>query len=421
MVYISLGSNLGNRINNLRIAAAFLLQRCLHNSTCSIVLETEAILPENAPVEWNKPFLNMIVSGETELSPGELLAALKSIETEMGRPEIYELWSPRIIDLDILLWDKLEINSPDLKIPHPELVNRPFLQHLLALMGVKAWQNVQSTNLFNKSFVLSPQLVGVVNVTHDSFSDGGNFSQTDKAIQQVLKLAADGASIIEIGAQSTRPGAVIAGPDQEYNKLTPVLDNIIQFMQDRTLTISIDTFWPPVIRKILENYPVAWINDVKGEFDDDTLKLIAAKNCKLCLMHSLTIPPTKEMIIPLEKRPIDVIVEWGRANIDRLLTLGFSLDQIILDPGIGFGKSLYQNIEILQKVVEFQKMGVKIMIGHSRKSYLSAFSARLAAHRDIETIAVSCFLAEKVDFLRVHNIEDHMHFLTVYKNFTQTI
>ena len=104
-----------------------------------------------------------------------------------------------------------------------------------------------------------------------------------------------------------------------------------------------------------------------------------------------------------------------------MLTLGFSLDQIILDPGIGFGKSLYQNIEILQKVVEFQKMGVKIMIGHSRKSYLSAFSARLAAHRDIETIAVSCFLAEKVDFLRVHNIEDHMHFLTVYKNFAQKI
>ena len=421
MVYISLGSNLGNRINNLRTAAGFLMQRCLRNSTCSIVLETEAILPENAPIEWNKPFLNMIVSGETELSPGELLAALKSIETEMGRPEIYELWSPRIIDLDILLWDKLEINSPDLKIPHPELVNRPFLQHLLALMRVKAWQNVQSTNLFNKSFVLSPQLVGVVNVTHDSFSDGGNFSQTDKAIQQVLKLAADGASIIEIGAQSTRPGAVIAGPDQEYNKLKPVLDNIIQFMHDRTLTVSVDTFWPTVISKLLKNYPVAWVNDVKGELDDETLKLIAAENCKLCLMHSLTIPPNKEIIIPIEKRPTDVIVEWGKAYVDRLLTLGFSLDQIILDPGIGFGKSIYQNIEILQKVVDLQKLGVKIMIGHSRKSYLGAFSGRTATQRDIETIAVSCFLAEKVDFLRVHNVEDHMHFLTVYKNFAQRI
>ena len=421
MVYISLGSNLGNRINNLRTASAFLIQRCLHNTTCSIVLETEAILPENAPIEWNKPFLNMIVSGETELSPSELLAALKSIETEMGRPEFYELWSPRIIDLDILLWDKLEINSSDLKIPHPELANRPFLHHLLALMGLKAWQNVGFSPSFKKSLVLSPQLVGVVNVTHDSFSDGGNFSQTDKAIQQVLKLAADGASIIEIGAQSTRPGAVIAGPDQEYNKLKPVLDNIVQFMQDRTLTISIDTFWPSVISKLLENYPVAWINDVKGALDDDTLKLIVAKNCKLCLMHSLSIPPTKEVIIPLEKRPIDVIVEWGKAYIDRLLTLGFSLDQIILDPGIGFGKSIYQNIEILQKVVELQKLGVKIMIGHSRKSYLSAFTCRTAVHRDIETIAVSCFLAEKVDFLRVHNIEDHMHFLAVYKNFAQRI
>lgn len=421
MVYISLGSNLGNRINNLRTAAAFLIQSYLRNTTCSIVLETEAILPKNAPIEWNKPFLNMIISGETELSPHELLAALKSIETEMGRPELYELWSPRIIDLDILLWDELEINSPALKIPHPELNNRPFLQHLLALMGVKLSQNLQTTNLFKKSFVLSPQLVGVVNVTHDSFSDGGNFSQTDKAIQQVLKLAADGASIIEIGAQSTRPGAVIAGPDQEYNKLKPVLDNIIQFMHDRTLTISVDTFWPTVISKLLKNYPVAWVNDVKGELDDETLKLIAAENCKLCLMHSLTIPPTKEIIIPIEKRPMDVIVEWGKAYVDRLLALGFSLDQIILDPGIGFGKSTYQNIEILQKIDELQKLGVKIMIGHSRKSYLGAFSGRTAVHRDIETIAVSCFLAEKVDFLRVHNVEDHMHFLTVYKNFAKTI
>ena len=89
MVYISLGSNLGIDINNLRTAAAFLIQSYLRNTTCSIVLETEAILPKNAPIEWNKPFLNMIISGETELSPHELLAALKSIETEMGRPQSF--------------------------------------------------------------------------------------------------------------------------------------------------------------------------------------------------------------------------------------------------------------------------------------------------------------------------------------------
>ena len=109
----------------------------------------------------------------------------------------------------------------------------------------------------------------------------------------MLKLAADGASIIEIGAQSTRPGAVIAGPDQEYNKLKPVLDNIIQFMQDRTLTISIDTFWPSVISKLLENYPVAYAKyaseislPVYFQLKDDEVQLI---------IHAVKVAYTKVM------------------------------------------------------------------------------------------------------------------------------
>ncbi len=419
MIYISLGSNLGNRLSNLRTAAEMLAERCLYNPVFSMVIETESILPENAPISWNKPFLNMIIAGETNLSPELLLTALKSIESEMGRLEPYERWSPRIIDLDILLWDEIEVNSPSLKIPHPELTNRVFLQHLLALMNVEPWKKKQPENIFSKSFVLSPSFVGVVNITDDSFSDGGCFNQTDKAIWQILKLASDGASIIEIGAQSTRPGAIITGPDEEYDRLKPVLDGIMQFMQDGTLSISIDTFWPSIIKELLNNYPISWINDVKGELDDDTLKLIAQKNCKLCLMHSLNVPPTKQMIIPLEKEPIDVIIEWGKFYVNRLLSLGFLPDQIILDPGIGFGKSIYQNIEILQKVEELKKLGTKIMIGHSRKSYLAAFSSVAAANRDIETIAVSCFLKDKVDFLRVHNVEDHMRFLAVNENFNK--
>ncbi len=421
MLYISLGSNLGNRINNLRTAANLITTRCLRNSSVSIVLETEAILPENAPTSWNKPFLNMIIAGETDLSPDALLTVLKSIESEMGRSTPYERWSPRIIDLDILLWDKLEINSSTLKIPHPELINRPFLVHLLALMGVEPWQKIQITDPFKKSFVLLPQFVGVVNVTNDSFSDGGLFDQADKAISQVLKLASDGASVIEIGAQSTRPGAILNNSDNEYAKLKPVLDGIMEFMQDGTLIISIDTFWPSVIRKLLENYPISLINDVKGKLDDDTLKFLAKKNCKLCLMHSLSVPPLEEMIIPLEKRPMDVIKEWGKFSIDRLLGLGFSLDQIILDPGIGFGKSIHQNIEILRNVQELKELGAKVMIGHSRKSYINAFSQVDAANRDIETIAISSVIKGKVDFLRVHNVEDHMRFLVAHENFNSRV
>ena len=116
------------------MAVNLLTQSCLRNSKSSIILETEAILPDNTPPSWNKPFLNMIVAGETDLSPDALLITMKSIESDMGRLAIYEKWAPRIIDLDILLWDELEINTPQLTIPHPELSTRPFLQHLLALM-----------------------------------------------------------------------------------------------------------------------------------------------------------------------------------------------------------------------------------------------------------------------------------------------
>ncbi|HJD57598.1 dihydropteroate synthase [Candidatus Tisiphia endosymbiont of Ptychoptera albimana] len=419
MIYISIGSNLGNRINNLNMAVNLLTQSCLRNSKSSIILETEAILPDNTPPSWNKPFLNMIVAGETDLSPDALLITMKSIESDMGRLAIYEKWAPRIIDLDILLWDELEINTPQLTIPHPELSTRPFLQHLLALMELQPWTKMPLTNSFSKSFVLNPAIVGVVNVTNDSFSDGGQFNNPDKAIEQIQELASDGASIIEIGAQSTRPGAVIHTPEEEYNKLKPVLDGITTLINKGMLKVSIDSFWSSTVKRLLENYQISWINDVKGDFDNRTLKSIAEKGCKLCFMHSLSIPPNQELILSLEHRPISLIKEWGKQSIERLLNIGFSQENIILDPGIGFGKSSYQNIEILRYVQELRSLDVQIMVGHSRKSYIQAFSTVDAKNRDIETIATSLALKDKVDFLRVHNVRNHMRFFTTYQNFHQ--
>lgn len=419
MIYISIGSNLGNRINNLNMAVNLLTQSCLRNSKSSIILETEAILPDNTPPSWNKPFLNMIVAGETDLSPDALLITMKSIESDMGRLAIYEKWAPRIIDLDILLWDELEINTPQLTIPHPELSTRPFLQHLLALMEAQPWTKMPLTNSFSKSFVLNPAIVGVVNVTNDSFSDGGQFNNPDKAIEQIQELASDGASIIEIGAQSTRPGAVIHTPEEEYNKLKPVLDGITTLINKGMLKVSIDSFWSSTVKQLLENYQISWINDVKGDFDNRTLKSIAEKGCKLCFMHSLSIPPNQELILSLEHRPISLIKEWGKQSIERLLNIGFSQENIILDPGIGFGKSSYQNIEILRYVQELRSLDVQIMVGHSRKSYIQAFSTVDAKNRDIETIATSLALKDKVDFLRVHNVRNHMRFFTTYQNFHQ--
>jgi 2-amino-4-hydroxy-6-hydroxymethyldihydropteridine diphosphokinase/dihydropteroate synthase len=218
MIVISLGSNLGNRFDNLREAVKLIEQLCLQNVRRSIVIETEAILPEYAKNDWNRPFLNMIICGETALSPKELLNELKNIERKIGRLDEYERWSPRIIDLDILLYNDLIVDTTDLKIPHPEIKNRSFIKHLLSLMNFKTWASEYIERSFIRSYLLQPELVGVVNITKDSFSDGGKFYDPGKAAQQILYLDDQGASFIEVGAQSTRPGALIQSAEEEYTQ-----------------------------------------------------------------------------------------------------------------------------------------------------------------------------------------------------------
>jgi 2-amino-4-hydroxy-6-hydroxymethyldihydropteridine diphosphokinase/dihydropteroate synthase len=157
------------------------------------------------------------------------------------------------------------------------------------------------------------------------------------------------------------------------------------------------------------------INDVKGDFDDDSLRAIANSGCKLCLMHSINIPPDKYNVIPQSIDTLDYLIKWGKHSLKRLQNLGFSKEDIILDPGIGFGKTPYQNIEILRNIEKLKDLGCQIMVGHSRKSYIQAFSAESNAHdRDIETIAISLAIAGKVDFLRVHNVRDHMKALVAH-------
>ncbi|QOD38240.1 dihydropteroate synthase [Candidatus Wolbachia massiliensis] len=415
MIYISVGSNIGNRLFHLQKAVQLLKERYFEGLKSSIILETKAILPNGAPTEWDKPFLNMIVYGNCLASSEELLKGLKQIECDIGRAQVCEKWAPRVIDLDILLWDDLTVDTPYLKIPHPELMNRPFLLHLMAMLDPMAIVNKtlapNTKDCFLKSFVLLPKLVGIVNVTSDSFSDGGLYYDADQATKQALQLVSDGASIVEFGAQSTRPGSSIQTPKAEYARLKPILDNLSHYMKVGDIRVSIDSFWPDVILNVLEHYSVAWINDVKGDLDDDTLKAIASSGCSIVIMHSLSIPPHKDVIVPSDTDPVDTINHWAEKSVNRLLALGFDENSIIIDPGIGFGKSLYQNIWLLRNIEALQSFGCKVLVGHSRKSFISSFSTELVFNRDLETIAASSVLHNKVDFLRVHNVHDHMRFL----------
>ena len=417
-VYIALGSNLGHRLNFLRKAVEA-LKEILTQVKTSIVLETYALLLENSPDDWNRPFLNMIVSGETDLTPLDLLKKLEPIECQLGRFPDHQPWSPRTIDLDILFYDDFVITSEELTLPHKELLNRDFLLHLLASMAPRKVHPVlkrsfeslaqeklaETKTVFAHSFSLYPQLVGIVNVTPDSFSDGGQYFSPEAAIKHCHQWIQEGASVLDLGAQSTRPGAVQLSAEEEWNRLCPVLDAI----DLKNIPVSIDTYRDDLVERLLEKYPIAWINDVSGALKVPTLKLLAQAGCKLCTMHSLSIPPKKTENIETGWGTLDT---WCKQQIDLLTHCGFALNDIVLDPGFGFGKTPYTTGFLLKTIEHMRQWHCPIYIGHSRKSFYNLLGQYKPQDRDIETLAISQLLKTKVDYLRVHNVALHQRLLT---------
>lgn len=415
-VYIALGSNLGNRLQNLRLAVEA-LKPFLETMRLSTVLETDALLLPDSPKEWNVSYYNMIVCGQTDLSPTALLEQLQQIEISLGRSRNHPRWSPRTIDLDILLYDDLVLSTEQLQIPHPELKNRDFLLHLMALLAPDLncpekdlpFEYLARTKLkekdvhFYKTFVLYPQWVGIVNITPDSFSDGGNYFKPEAAIQHCYELIEAGASVLDLGAQSTRPGAVQLNAEEEWKRLEPVL----KLLDLHKIPISIDTYQDEVVEHLLKRFPIAWINDVSGKLKTSTLRLIADSNCKVCTMHALHVPPIPGEFI---KNPLQTLKNWCEQQIEQFANCGLTPKNIILDPGIGFGKSPYHTGLLIKQMEVLRKFGCEVLVGHSRKSYINLLGEHKANDRDIETLAISQILKDKVDYLRVHNVALHQRF-----------
>jgi 2-amino-4-hydroxy-6-hydroxymethyldihydropteridine diphosphokinase / dihydropteroate synthase len=425
MIYISIGSNLGHRLHYLQTALVYLNQNGFRIIKKSPVIETAPLLPPNAALEWHdKPYLNMVVAGEFNASLENLLTIIKNIEQRMGRLIPAKRWAPRIIDLDILLADDQVVDSEALHVPHPELLNRPFLIHLLALMAPELkYPQTQKTfteiaytapgmeSCYDYSIVVEPKLVGIVNVTPDSFSDGGQFFSVEKALKQALMLHEQGASVLDIGAQSTNPRADMITAEEELQRLKPVLDALQPIICEKQLLISIDSFTEETVRYCLAHYPIHWVNDVKGVLSQSCLEDIAAQGCQLVVNHSLSMPPSQMNVIPFNLAAITTMSHWAQEKITELLQRGFTQQQIIIDPGIGYGKTPYQNIVLLQQIAQLKKFGCKILVGHSRKLFMNLFNHFLPKDRDIETLAISQILAEQgVDYLRVHNVQAHQRF-----------
>ncbi|OQW53036.1 MAG: hypothetical protein A4S09_08015 [Proteobacteria bacterium SG_bin7] len=404
-VYLGLGSNQGVRKEFLR-KAWFELKYILSGISASSTFESDALMPAGAPENWNNPFLNIVVTGETSLDPMDLLRKVKDIEAAIGRKPS-QRWAPREIDIDLLFIDGEKIQNEILKIPHPEIRNRPFV--LLPLLELNpyidispAWGPKIPFNTQKISWkVDTTQIMGILNLTPDSFSDGGELSDIQSLVKKADLMVSQGASILDVGAESTRPGAVSIDATKEMSRL----GNSICELSKREVVISVDTRHPETAAWAL-GQGAHWINDVSGLTNPEMIKIAKNSNNDFIFMHNLGIPANPNVFLPSDQDPVLVVKDWAKNQIE---TLGIPKRRLIFDPGIGFGKGPKQSIEILRRIGEYKDLGVRILVGHSRKSFLRLFTmASNPKDRDTETLTVSKYLVnEGVDYIRVHDVVLH--------------
>lgn len=417
LVAIGLGSNLGLPIDNLRRALAEIKKNRLFKVlNVASIYESDALLPDRSTSDWNKKYINSAVLCEinADFEATQILQTLKTIESNMGRADS-ERWSPRVIDLDILYWSDTDYKSDRLQIPHKELFNRPFallplieiwpdkLNHLLP-----DWsgQGVTSRPLNTKrsNHFFWPKMVGILNITGDSFSDGGLYLDENALHEQYEKLLGQGVDIIDVGAESTRPGAKKVDQETEFENLSYAL----RVIGDK-VPISLDCRNYSVVEKICERFKIEYLNDVCGLENKEIRNLVKKYNLNAFVMHSLTVPPTEKDVLSDSENLFYYLTSWWDKKNKVFLSEGLDLNKLVFDPGIGFGKTKQQCFSILQNLVEFNGITSDVMIAHSRKSFLTLITDKAAAARDLETALVTAQLnLAYTQYLRVHDVESQI-------------
>lgn len=370
-VLLSLGSNVGDRKFNL-IAASNLIKDILSNNKISEIYETEP---------WGKTdqpkFLNLCISGETNLNPRELLKLTKSIEKSIGRKQS-EKWGPREIDIDILFYNHDVIDLPELKIPHPEIQNRSFVLVPLSEIApsfihpvinksiVELAQSIDTSGV--KKHNQKTQIMAILNATPDSFSDGGEINNKSKLDHKIKQIISEGADIIDVGGESTRPGYIPVNAEEEISRVVPVITAIRK--QSRSIPISIDTQKAAVARAALEA-GANIINDISALNDPEMAKVAVNYNCPIILMRNIGI---KNNLLEETNKQFEQI-------INKALDSGIKNEQIILDPGLGFGDLRSQNFDLLPggsveanleltKKISSYSHNFPVLIGGSRKRFI---------------------------------------------------
>ena len=252
-------------------------------------------------------------------------------------------------------------------------------------------------------FSKGPVLMGILNVTPDSFSDGGQFLNTKKAVEHGLKMAKNGAAIIDVGAESTRPGAEPVTADEQINRAVPVIKELSKKLK---VPISIDTYNYKVAVAALDA-GAAMINDITALSDEMVGKLAAKKQVPVVLMHIKGTPKTMQV----EPKYDDVVSEVLQFLLDsakRAEGFGIPKERIFIDPGIGFGKTLEHNLRLLRNIDKFVASGYRVLVGPSRKAFIGKITGKEnPADRIFGTAAaVACCAASGVSIIRVHDVTE---------------
>ncbi|CAO3574353.1 unnamed protein product [Mortierella alpina] len=440
VVYLALGSNLGDSVANLTNGLKMLEQGGnVRVVDTSFLYETPPMYVTDQPA-----FLNAACKIMTDLAPLELLKKIKEVEAEMGRDFNTIRNGPRPLDMDILLYDSIEYKDEVLTIPHIAMQEREFvlrplcdiakdvehpklyrhISQLLSQLLLKQEEANQGDSNIHKAIKLRRKVVhwdektlimGILNTTPDSFSDGGDYSTTEAAVLRAQQLMEDGAHIIDIGGMSTRPNAEEITEEEEIRRVVPV----IQLLRARGFVapISVDTFRAIVADKAIEA-GADLINDVTAGRRDPAMYSVMAKwNVPVCLMHMRG--DSKSMMSQTDYGANnDVVGEIARdlnKSVQRAIAAGVHRWNIIVDPGIGFAKDSEQNLQVLRRLPELIQdaaasplAGYPCLVGPSRKAFIGQLTQQQDATKRTWGTAAACTasVAGGAHIVRVHDVKE---------------
>ncbi len=270
---------------------------------------------------------------------------------------------------------------------------------------------LKKKNFSNLNFKKIPNILGVLNLTPDSFSDGGKFNTKKKGFKHVMHLINSGADLIDIGGESTRPGSQTIKENLEWSRLSEILKLV-----SKRKSISLDTRKSNIMKKGIE-LGVKLINDVSGlSYDKETINVLKKYKTPFVIQHSQGVPENMQNK-PSYKNELLDIYDFFEKKIKLLRSMGIKHNNIIIDPGIGFGKNLKHNMSLIHNISIFHSLGFPILVGNSRKSFIKELSGKNDSKLRIGgTIASSIYLMmQGVQILRIHDVNEIMQAIKVFK------